>query len=73
MRAFRYRRPSSVAEAVSALAAAADGKVIAGGMTLIPIIKQRLAQPSDIIDLGGIGGLDAIAIDGASLVFGALV
>jgi carbon-monoxide dehydrogenase medium subunit len=72
MRAFRYRRPSSVAEAVSALAAAADGKVIAGGMTLIPIIKQRLAQPTDIIDLGGIGGLDAIAIDGASLVVGAM-
>jgi len=72
MHAFRYRRPSSVAEAVSALAAAADGKVIAGGMTLIPIMKQRLAQPSDIIDLGGIGGLDAIAIDGASLVVGAI-
>jgi carbon-monoxide dehydrogenase medium subunit len=72
MRAFRYRRPSSVAEAVSALAAAADGKVIAGGMTLIPVMKQRLAQPTDIIDLGGIGGLDAIAIDGASLVVGAM-
>jgi aerobic carbon-monoxide dehydrogenase medium subunit len=72
MHAFRYQRPSSVAEAVSALAAAADGKVIAGGMTLIPVMKQRLAQPSDIIDLGGIGGLDAIAIDGASLVVGAM-
>jgi len=72
MHAFRYQRPSSVAEAVSALAAAADGKVIAGGMTLIPVMKQRLAQPSDIIDLGGIGGLDAIAIDGDSLVVGAM-
>lgn len=72
MHLFRYQRPSSVAEAVSALAAAPDGKVIAGGMTLIPIMKQRLAQPSDIIDLGGVGGLDAIAIEGTSLVVGAM-
>ena len=72
MHAFRYQRPSSVAEAVSALATAADGRLIAGGMTLIPVMKQRLAQPSDVIDLGGIGGLDAIAIDGASLVVGAM-
>jgi len=72
MHAFRYQRPSSIAEAVSALAAAADGKFVAGGMTLIPIMKQRLAQPSDIIDLGGIGGLAAIAIDGASLIVGAM-
>ena len=57
MHAFRYQRPSSVAQAVSALAEAADGKFVAGGMTLIPIMKQRLALPSDIIDLGGIGGL----------------
>jgi aerobic carbon-monoxide dehydrogenase medium subunit len=72
MHAFRYQRPSSIAEAVSALATAADGKFVAGGMTLIPIMKQRLAQPSDIIDLGGIGGLAAIAIDGASLIVGAM-
>jgi carbon-monoxide dehydrogenase medium subunit len=72
MHAFRYQRPSSITEAVSALAAAADGKFVAGGMTLIPVMKQRLAQPSDIIDLGGIGGLAAIAIDGASLIVGAM-
>ena len=72
MHAFRYQRPSSIAEAVSALAAAADGKFVAGGMTLIPIMKQRLAEPSDVIDLGGIGGLASIAIDGVSLIVGAM-
>ena len=72
MHAFRYQRPSSVAEAVSKLRAATDGKLLAGGMTLIPVMKQRLAMPTDVIDLGGIADLAAIAIDGASLVIGAM-
>lgn len=52
MYAFDYRKPSSVADAVNALKGAEDGKFVAGGMTLIPTLKQRLAQPSDLIDLG---------------------
>ena len=45
MYAFDYQKPSSVADAVAALKAADDGKFMAGGMTLIPTLKQRLAQP----------------------------
>jgi carbon-monoxide dehydrogenase medium subunit len=54
MENFNYHRPSSVDDAVKALKGAADGKLMSGGMTLIPALKHGLAQPSDIIDLGGI-------------------
>src|SRR3546814_19873977 len=50
MYAFDYHRATSVADAVSALAGAEDGKIVAGGMPLIPTLKQRLASPSDLID-----------------------
>ena len=48
---FQYHRPTSVADAVSLLKGAGDGVLMAGGMTLIPTLKQRLASPSDVIDL----------------------
>ncbi|MGF7163416.1 carbon-monoxide dehydrogenase medium subunit [Rhodoligotrophos appendicifer] len=51
---FDYHRPSTAEEAVRLMAAASDGKYVSGGMTLIPTLKQRLAQPSDLIDLGGL-------------------
>jgi len=51
---FNYHRPASLKAAEAALAKASDGKLLSGGMTLIPTLKQRLAQPSDIIDLGGL-------------------
>lgn len=54
MENFNYHRPASVDEAVKALKGAADGKLMSGGMTLIPALKHGLAQPSDIIDLGGL-------------------
>ena len=60
MYAFEYHRPKTVAEAVSLLQGASDGKLLAGGHTLIPTLKQRLAQPSDIIDLGAIGASAAV-------------
>jgi carbon-monoxide dehydrogenase medium subunit len=60
MHDFNYQKAGSVADAVSALKAAEDGKVMAGGMTLLPTMKQRLAAPSDVIDLGGISGIDGI-------------
>lgn len=69
---FAYHRPASVADAVTALGGADDGKVVAGGMTLIPTLKQRLAQPSDLVDLGGIGDLRGIKKDGNALVIGAM-
>jgi carbon-monoxide dehydrogenase medium subunit len=72
MYAFEYARPKSVAEAVAALKADPDGKLLAGGQTLIPTLKQRLAAPSRVIDLGQIGELKGIRRDGNALRIGAL-
>lgn len=69
---FEYRKPASVADAVSALKAADDGKLVAGGMTLIPTLKQRLASPSDLVDLGGIGELKGITASGDTVTIGAM-
>ncbi len=69
---FNHHRPGSVAEAASALAGASDGKLLAGGMTLIATLKQRLASPSDLIDLGAIAELKGIKEDGGALVIGAM-
>ncbi len=72
MNNFGYHRPASVADAAKALQGASDGKLVAGGMTLIPTLKQRLASPSDLVDLGGIAELKGIKLDGANLVIGAM-
>ena len=71
MYAFAYHRPGTVAEAVSLLQGATDGRFLAGGHTLIPTLKQRLASPSDLIDLGAIGELKGIRQEGDALVIGA--
>lgn len=68
---FNYHRPSSLAEASKLLASAADGKFVAGGQTLLPTLKQRLASPSDLIDLGGIAELQGIKVDASSVSIGA--
>ena len=68
---FNYVRPASLADAAKA-AAGADAKVLAGGQTLLPTMKQRLAQPSDLVDLGGIAELKGIKMDGNNLVIGAM-
>ena len=68
---FNYLRPASLADAAKA-AAGADAKILAGGQTLLPTMKQRLAQPSDLIDLGAIADLKGIRIDGNNLVIGAM-
>ena len=57
---FNYQKAGSQDDAVSALSSAEDGKFLAGGMTLIPTLKMRLAQPSDLVDLSGICGLVGI-------------
>lgn len=54
MENFTYHRPASAADAAAAMKAASDGKYLSGGQTLIPALKQGLASPSDIIDLGGL-------------------
>ena len=68
---FKFQRPTSLDAATKALAAADDGKYLAGGMTLIPTMKQRLAQPSDLVDLGAIDELSGIRREGDELVIGA--
>ncbi|HEX3498506.1 MAG TPA: xanthine dehydrogenase family protein subunit M [Stellaceae bacterium] len=69
---FIYQKPASLADAAKAIAAAEDGKLMAGGMTLIPTLKQRLARPSDVIDLGKIAELAGIKQEGNALVIGAM-
>ncbi|MEQ8357614.1 MAG: xanthine dehydrogenase family protein subunit M [Kiloniellaceae bacterium] len=69
---FNHQRPASVDAAAAALDAAGDGKILAGGMTLIPTMKQRLASPSDLIDLGAIAGLKGIKEEGGNIVIGAM-
>ena len=68
---FNYRKASSVEQAADLQANAEDGVYLAGGMTLIPTLKQRLAAPSDVIDVGGLDGLRGIDV-GATVRIGAL-
>jgi carbon-monoxide dehydrogenase medium subunit len=68
---FNYHRPGSVEEAVELLSGASDGQLMGGGMTVIPTLKQRLANPSDVVDIGGILGLSGISEDGGNIVVGA--
>src|SRR6266508_3960156 len=63
-----YHRPSSVDEAASLFAKGSDAKYLAGGHTLIPVMKQRLASPSDVIDLGKIKELVGIEPTGDGIV-----
>lgn len=68
---FNYQKAGSASDAASALGSADDGKIMAGGMTLIPTMKQRLAMPSDVIDLSG-AGMSGIRREGDSIVIGAM-
>ena len=67
---FTYQKPTSLPDAVTALADP-DAKALAGGMTFIPVLKQRLAQPSAVVDLGGLD-LVGITQDGNSLLIKAM-
>jgi carbon-monoxide dehydrogenase medium subunit len=68
---FNYQHPSSIAEAKSAHQSADDPRYMAGGMTLIPVLKQRLDKPSDVIDLQGISDLKGIKDGGDTITVGA--
>lgn len=72
MYAFTYQRPTTLDAAITARAAASEGRYLAGGMTLIPTLKQRLASPSDLIDLAAVPGLTGIENKGGKLVIGAM-
>ena len=61
MQNFDYHKPNSVDEAVANMQASDDGKFLAGGMTMLPTMKQGLAAPEDLIDLHGIDGIAGVA------------
>ncbi len=71
MYAANYHKPSSLADAVAALASNEDAKVLAGGQTLLPTMKQHLAAPSDLVDIRGIDGMVGVSVDGDMLTIGA--
>ena len=70
---FSYHAPKTLDEAVTILGtvAGADGRVIAGGQSLVPAMALRLAQPAHLVDINGIAGLDRVVTDGGELVIGA--
>jgi len=79
----KYHKASDAANAASILGAAEDGKILAGGQTLVPTMKQRLAAPTDLIDISGIDALRGVTVtarkkmgvlkakDGATITIGA--
>jgi carbon-monoxide dehydrogenase medium subunit len=70
---FAYHRPKSVTEAVAMLSEfGEEARPLAGGHSLIPMMKLRLATPEHLIDLGGIGDLKGIRADGGDIVIGAM-
>ena len=71
---FAYRAPGSVDQALADLAELGeDGKVLAGGQSLIPLLNMRLAAPAALVDINGVSGLDAITIDDRAVTVGATV
>lgn len=72
MYSFEYQHPTSISAVAAALAADPDAKVVAGGMTLIPTLKQRLAMPSTLVDLRDIPELQGVRAEGDSIVVGAM-
>ena len=69
---FAYHRPKTLAEATAALKGKPEARPMSGGMTLIPTLKQRLAKPSDVVDLNGIKELAGIKAEGSGVTIGAL-
>ena len=69
---FEYRKASSVSEAIQLLSSNSDAKILAGGHSLIPLMKLRLARPGTVIDIGGIEELKGISVENGTLRIGAL-
>jgi carbon-monoxide dehydrogenase medium subunit len=70
---FDYHRPSSLEEAFGLLSSLDDAKVLAGGQSLIPVMKLRFAAPANLVDINRIPGLDRIDASNGTLRLGALV
>lgn len=70
---FEYARPTTVDEALQAVAAGGeDVKIMAGGQSLIPVMRLRLAAPSTVVDLGRVAEMRGVREDGDALVIGAM-
>ena len=72
LRELDYARPDSVEEAVKLLAAHEDARAIAGGQSLVNVMKTRVASPELVVDLNGIEALRGISADGGALTIGAM-
>ena len=72
MYAFTYHKPTSARQAATLLAKKEDAKLLAGGHTLLPTMKQRLASPTALVDLGACPDLKGISRKGRNLVIGAM-
>ena len=72
MRAFDYHRPATLKEALSLLRKNKEAKPLAGGQSLVPALKLRLASPPALVDLGAIEEMRGVKLDGGTLVIGAL-
>ena len=72
MYAFKYHQPTTVRQAANLLAKFPEAKVLAGGHSLIPVMKLRLASPSDIIDINKVEGLSGVEVKGRAVVIGAM-
>jgi len=72
---FRYHAPKTIDEAVALLAELApqDGRVLAGGQSLVPIMAFRLARPAHLVDINGVDALGRLEVDGDALCIGACV
>src|SRR6202030_1396657 len=73
--AFRYHAPKTIEEAVETLAEVAgeDGRVLAGGQSLVPIMAFRLARPAHLVDINGVAALKRLVVEGGKLCIGACV
>jgi len=69
---FQYHRPASIDEAKKILADNDEAIILAGGMTMLPTMKLRLARPSDLVDLSAIGSLRGIRKNGKAIEIGAI-
>jgi carbon-monoxide dehydrogenase medium subunit len=66
-----YHRPASVADAASLVASSSEAKLLAGGQTLLPTMKQRLAAPEHLVDIGKLAELKGITVTGDTVTIGA--
>lgn len=72
MKPFAYHQPDRIPDAAKLLTSIEDSKLLAGGMTLIPTLKQRLASPPALVDLSRLGDLKGITNDGGTITIGAM-